>query len=222
MSAPFNLKDLMPSDAVRVHADECLYQGFFNVRKLKVEHRLFEGAWSPVLQREVVERHDAVGVLLFDPRSQRVALIEQFRIGAYVHPPLEVDTVIERQHQAWMLELVAGLIDKVGEEPEAVARRESEEESGCVVTDLLPIARYFSSPGSSTEYFHSYCGIVDLSDNRRDGQCFGLESEGEDIRLHIITLEQAFAAIDQGLIANSHTLIALQWLRSHHQSLSAT
>jgi ADP-ribose pyrophosphatase len=61
-------------------------------------------------------RHDAVRAAL-RPQRDEVVLIEQFRVGAWagVNP--------------WLIELVAGLIDK-DEEPEEVAHREAEEEAG--------------------------------------------------------------------------------------------
>ena len=108
-----------------------------------------------------------------------------------------------------MLELVAGLIDK-SEQPEEVARREAEEEADCVVTALEPIARYFSSPGGNSEFFHLYCGRADLS---TAGGVFGLENEGEDIKVHVFDLEQCWSLLDRGEIINAHTMIALQWLK---------
>jgi ADP-ribose pyrophosphatase len=71
-------------------------------------------------------RHDAVRAAL-RPQRDEVVLIEQFRVGAWagVNP--------------WLIELVAGLIDK-DEEPEEVAHREAEEEAG------LTLARCGRSP----------------------------------------------------------------------------
>ena len=190
---------------VELLSEETLYQGFLGLKKLRFRHRLFAGGWSHPLERECLLRHQAVGVLLFDPHSDRLALVEQCRPGPILNgdPP-------------WLLELVAGLID-TQEAVTEVARRESEEEAGCIVTALEPIARYYVSPGGSNEFFHAFCGCVDLSE--RQGGIFGLAEEHEDIRLHVLAFDQLESLLQQGAIRNAHTLIALQWLQLNRQRL---
>src|SRR3546814_9128174 len=60
----------------------------------------------------------------------------------------------------WLLELVAGLIDK-DEEPEEVARREAIEEANLTLTSLWPITQYYPSPGGSDERVHLFIGRCD-------------------------------------------------------------
>lgn len=43
------------------------YQGFFELRKLQLKHRLFAGGWSKTFSRELFVRGLAVGVLAYDP-----------------------------------------------------------------------------------------------------------------------------------------------------------
>ena len=101
-------------DDVELLNQSSVYQGFFEIRTLNLKHRLFEGGWSSAINRELFVRHDAVGVLLYDPVLDSVALVEQFRVGAYGHSQLH-----ETGRSPWLLELVAGLIDKQ-EAPEYV------------------------------------------------------------------------------------------------------
>jgi ADP-ribose pyrophosphatase len=117
----------------------------------------------------------------------------------------------------WLLELVAGLIDK-DESPEEVARREAQEEAGCTVGALLPIARYLPSPGGSDEFVHLFLGIVD---SEGLGGIHGLPDEHEDIRVHLVPLAGARDMLDAGRINNAATLIALQWLLLNHGRLPA-
>jgi hypothetical protein len=63
---------------------------------------------------------------------------------------------------AWLLDIVAGLME-AGEPPEDVARRESAEEAGLAVRRIEPIARFFATPSKSSELTHLYCGEVDAS-----------------------------------------------------------
>ena len=41
--------------------------GFLKVDKIELRHRLFAGGWSDNINRELLVRDEAVGVLLFDP-----------------------------------------------------------------------------------------------------------------------------------------------------------
>lgn len=47
----------------------------------------------------------------------------------------------------------------------------------------------------------------------------GLVEENEDIRLHAVSREQAYRWVEEGVIDNAASVIALQWLALHHESL---
>lgn len=183
---------------VQLLESKVAYQGFFQIKTLTLKHRLFAGGWSPSISRELFERGDAVGVLLYDPERDQVALVEQFRIGSYM-----------RNDNPWMLELVAGIIEE-GESPQQVAERESIEEADCTLEALEPIAGYYSSPGGTSEYFTLFCGKVNMDGV---GGIHGLEEESEDIRVHVFSLADALLKLQEGVINNAHTIIALQWLQ---------
>ncbi len=197
-------------DDIELLADEPAYRGFFEIRTLQFRHRLYRGGWSDTITRELFLREDAVGVLLYDPVLDAVALVEQIRVGALGNA---ADTAGGRS--PWLLELVAGLIDK-DEAPEQVGIREAREEAGTEVQALEPIASYFSSPGGSNEYFHLYAGRADLRDVEG---VYGLDHESEDIRAFLIPVEDLWQMLERGELRNAHTLVAVQWLRLHHQRL---
>lgn len=176
---------------------EPLYRGFFRLERWHVRHRLFDGGWTGTFQREVFVRHEASVVLLFDPARDRLVMVEQFRAPA-----------LGRVANPWLLELVAGLIDK-DESPAEVACREAVEEAGCTVQALLPIARYLPSPGGSDEFVHLYLGVVD---SEGVGGIHGLDDEHEDIRVHLVPLAEVPALLASGQVNNAASLIALQWL----------
>lgn len=113
------------------------FRGFYQVDVLTLRHRLFAGGWGPELRRELFVRRDAVCVLPYDPWEDAVVLVEQMRVGA-----------LDKRASPWMLELVAGLFDE-GESAEEVARREAQEEAGLELRELIPITRYFPSPGAA-------------------------------------------------------------------------
>lgn len=183
---------------------DVLYQGIFRIARYQVKTRLFKGGWSNPYTREVMERGEAVAVLLYDPQMDYVVLIEQFRAGALAHPV-----------SPWLIEIVAGMMDP-GEKPAEVALREAVEEAGCQITELYPICEYFASPGATNEYLHIFCGRVNAI-------CavgiYGLEHENEDIRLLTIPADDAFAKVREGKIRNASAIIALQWLELNHKRL---
>jgi ADP-ribose pyrophosphatase len=124
-------------------------------------------------------------------------MIEQFRVG-----------VLGKTDNPWLIELVAGLIDKE-EVPEEVAHREGQEEAGLVFGALWPMTKYFPSPGGSNEFVHLYLGRCETTGV---GGLHGLEEEAEDIRVSVWAFEDALQAVRDGRIANAPSIIALQWL----------
>jgi ADP-ribose pyrophosphatase len=184
-------------DDVEVVEREACFRGFYQLDRLHLRHRLFAGGMGKLISRELFVRHDAVCVLPYDPQRDCVVLIEQFRVGA-----------LDKSVNPWLIELVAGLIDK-DEQPEEVARREAVEEAGLELAELLPLTQYYPSPGGSDERVHLYVGRCD---SRGAGGVHGLEEEGEDIRVLVWSLDEALAALDDGRIDNAASIIALQWL----------
>jgi len=197
--------ELNRSDVEILH-EEDVFRGFFRLTRFKLRHRLFAGGWSDIFSRELFRRRDAVGVLLYDPQRDLVGLVEQFRVGVYARTG----------EKPWLLEIVAGVIDTDGEAPAAVAIREAREEANCDILALEPIAEYFSSPGGTDEYFYVYCGRCDLSGA---GGVFGLPEENEDIRVHVLPVDELFARLQRGDIRNGLTLVAAQWLQLHRERL---
>ena len=191
-------------DDARILEQDVVYQGFFRMDRLRLQHRLFAGGWSPPFTREVFERGDAVAVLPWDPVRDELILVEQFRVGA-----------VRQQDSPWMLELVAGMVAD-GESDEAVAHREALEEAGCRMDRLLPIASFYPSAGACSEQIRMFVGRVVSAGV---GEIHGLDGEHEDLLVHGIPRQQALAMLDANEINNGHTLIALQWLARHGEAV---
>lgn len=182
----------------------CLYDGFFRVNRYWLRHALFGGGMSETVMRECFEPGKSVGVLPYDPRRDEVALIEQFRIGALEHP-----------QGPWVLEAIAGIIEP-GESAPEVAYREAHEEAGCELADLAFISRYLVSPGGNSEEQTIFCGLADTT---RLGGIHGLAFEGEDIRVHVVALDEALDMVANGAIHAAQLIIALQWLALNRERL---
>ncbi len=183
---------------------EIAYQGFFRLEKFTLKHTLYQGGWSQDITRELFMRGNCVAVLLYDPDRDEVVLIEQFRAGAVLVP-----------ERAWLVEIVAGAIEE-GETPEAVALRESEEEAGCTVQDMMLIKEFYTTPGGSSERISLFCGRVDTSEL---GGVHGLDHEDEDILVSVVKFNEAFAMVEDGRIESGIAIIALQWLYIHRDAL---
>lgn len=185
---------------IEIQQTETVFKGFFRVLRYQVRHRLFDGGWSQPLTRELFARGDSVGVLLYDPQRDCIALAQQFRIGC-----------LNNESGAWVWEVVAGMV-KPNEIPTEVAVREVAEETGLTITQLqlTPICSYYSSPGGTDEHLHLFCAVCDLT---HANGIFGLPEEGEDIRIQTLSCEEAFSHLHSGVINNAATVIALQWLQ---------
>jgi ADP-ribose pyrophosphatase len=181
------------------------YSGFFRMEKYRLRHELFSGGWSPDITRECLERGHAVAVLPYDPERDQIVLLEQFRIGALGFPS-----------GPWLLEIVAGIMDEPGETPEDVARRETVEEAGCELIELVPICHYLVSPGGTSESITLFCGRVNAA---QVGGIRGVVDEHEDIRLHVVSRAEALNLLDSGRINSAAPIIALQWLKLNHSQL---
>jgi ADP-ribose pyrophosphatase len=184
---------------------EVLAHRHFRYELLTLRTETFAGKMSQPFKREAVRSGAAVSVLLYDPAADRLVMIEQFRIAAYLnHLP-----------SAWILECPAGMVDE-GETSEMAARREVKEETGCEVGRMEYAGAYLSSPGISDEMVTIYVGEVDAV---LAGGVHGHVGEGEDIRTIVFTVEQALGAADRGAVVNVMTQVALLWFARHGDAL---
>jgi len=197
-----SVKQPLPVELLR---QDPVFRGHLKIDELHLRHGLFNGGMSDQMSREVVWRRDAVCVMPYDPRTDQVVLIEQFRAAALFNGD-----------RAWMVEVVAGLIED-GETVEEVARRELKEESGLdAIGPLLPVNMVYATPGFCSERFHMFCAQVDAS---AAGGIHGLDHEHEDIRVFALPFAEAFSQWEAGEIPNSPATIGLLWLAVYRERL---
>ena len=199
-SAPTELRWRAAAGDVVVAAERLPYAQFFAVEEYDVAWRRFDGAMSPGVTRAAFILGDAVTVLPYDPRRDLVLVVEQFRAG----PLARGDA------QAWQIEAIAGRIDP-GETPEAAARREAVEEAGLRLTALIPVAQYYPSTGAVSEYVYSYVALTDLPEG--SAGVFGVASEAEDIRGHLISFDRLMDLVASGEVENAPLILTALWLQ---------
>jgi nudix-type nucleoside diphosphatase (YffH/AdpP family) len=182
------------SARVRLKGVETLHEGWSRLKRATFDWLRGDGRWQE-LKRETYDRGDGVAVLLRDRTRGTILLTRQFRYPTYVNG-----------HHGMMIEVCAGKLD--GADPVTGIRHEIEEETGYAVTALTEVLQIFPSPGSVTERLHLFVGDYDAS--RRVAAGGGDESEGEDIELIEVTLDEALAMVAMGEILDAKTIILLQ------------
>lgn len=197
----------MADKDVEIKGIEPLYRGFMTANRYHLRHRLFDGGWSEVMTRELVERSEVAAVLPYDVVLDKVVLIEQFRVGA----------MVDERQRPWLMEIVAG-IQESGESLADLAIRETREEAGLVVKQLMPMYRYWVSPGMTNERVQMFCASVDASEA---GGVHGLDAEHEDIRVHVCSAAEAFEWVESGRVCNAIGIMALQWLQLNYDRVRA-
>jgi ADP-ribose pyrophosphatase len=133
--------------------------------------------------REIVRHPGAVAVVAI--LDDKMLVVEQFR------KPLEKVQV----------EIPAGKLDE-GEEPEAAALRELEEETGYRARSIVHLHSFSTSPGFAEEIVHLY-----FTDDLEKGEVH--LDEDEFLTCEAITLEQAQQYIREGRICDAKTLLAV-------------
>jgi ADP-ribose pyrophosphatase len=190
---------------VEIAQAETAFQGFLRMDVFRFRHRLFRGGWSGWRGYDVMRRGPAVAVVPYDPDRDQVVLVEQLRLPALLAGA-----------SPWQIEVPAGLVER-GEPPDAVAVRETREETGLVpLGALIPIQSYLPSPGDSDQSVLLYCARVDATGA---AGLHGVPEEGEDIRVVVNTFAEVEALLDAGKIENGHSLVGLYWLVRHRERL---
>ncbi len=193
----------------RIVETETLWAGHVSLRRLTV-------AWPPdpdgtrpadpsgTLVREVMVSPMSA-VILLRRQDGRLILTRQFRA------PVLLD-----RGDGSLVECCAGNVDPgtpgspaTTADAERAARREAEEETGWRVDTIRHLFTLYMSPGVSTERLAFFVGEV----AERIGPGGGLAEEGEDIETLALGLDEAWAMVGDGRIADAKTVLLLQHLR---------
>ncbi len=205
-AAPTALRRATAAGDIVTHARRLPYAQFFAVEEYDLSWRRFDGAHSPTTTRAAFVSGDAVTVLPYDPKRDLVLVVEQIRAGPFARG----------DRQSWQIEAIAGRVDPF-ETPEQAARREAVEEAGLTLTELIPVAQYYPSPGAKTEFLYSYIALTHLPDGCAG--VFGLAEEAEDIRGHLISFDRLMALVASGEIANAPLILTALWLQRERARL---
>lgn len=197
-----------PLPTARITHREEVFDGFHRLEIVRAEPRsLKHEGFAAEMEREIFSCGGYAMVVLYVPETDEIMLNEQFRLGAFIADP----------DNAFLMECAAGMLDD-GETPAEAARRETAEETGCTILDLISVGSYFTSPGCLDEEAHVFIGRIARSDA---GGVFGVEEEGEEIRTHLLPAETVFAMLDAGKIRNGASALGLNWFARHRDRIRA-
>jgi nudix-type nucleoside diphosphatase (YffH/AdpP family) len=183
------------SDRIRVKNVRLLSDDHHVLKATTYEWRRSNGEWQ-TLERETYDRGNAAALLPYNLAQRSVLLVRQFRYAAYVNG-----------YDGLLIEAVAGVLD--GATPELRIRAEAEEETGYRLGEIKKVFEAFMSPGSLTEKLHFF--VAEYQPEMRIGNGGGIASEGEDIEVLELPIDQAMNMIADGRIADAKTIMLLQY-----------
>jgi nudix-type nucleoside diphosphatase (YffH/AdpP family) len=183
------------SDRIRVQNVRVLSDNYATLKTTTFEWRRADGKWQ-TQHRETYDRGNAATLLPYNLAQHTVVLVRQFRYPAYVNG-----------YDDLLIEAAAGLLDN--EAPEIRIRAEVEEETGYRLGEIRKVFEAFMSPGAVTEKLHFF--VAEYESNMRIGSGGGLASEGEDIEVLELPIDQGLAMIGDGRIVDAKTIMLLQY-----------
>jgi len=189
------------SDRVRIERAETLSDNWGRLTKYSIAYRRSDGV-TEQQSREVYDRGNGAAILLYNKQRRTIILTRQFRLPA----------LLNGDPDGMLLEAPAGLLD--ADDPVTAIRREAEEETGYRVAHVEEVLASIMSPGSVTERLHLFIGEYTAADRVSAGG--GHASEGEDIEVIEVTLDQALAMIERREIVDAKTIMLV-----YHAKLKA-
>jgi nudix-type nucleoside diphosphatase (YffH/AdpP family) len=186
-------------DRIRVKNVRVLSDNHYTLRTTTLEWRRADGEWQ-TQHRETYDRGNGATLLPYNLAQRSVVLVRQFRYPAFVNGCDDL-----------LIEAAAGLLDN--ETPEVRIRAEAEEETGYRLGEIRKIFEAFMSPGSVTEKLHFF--VAEYEPGMRVGTGGGIASEGEEIEVLEMPIDQALAMIADGRIADAKTIMLLQHAALH-------
>ncbi len=196
-----------PYPGLEIIEDEVVWGQRFAMQRVRFRYQRFDGTPSGILTWELWRRGMGVVILPWDPATDRIALIEQFRLPAHVAGASAVQT-----------ECPAGLLER-HEEAEASGRRELAEETGLEASAMVPMGRFLLMQGGCDEVIHFFLARVDLSS--KTGGTYGLETESESTRVVVLPAEDGFRLVAENRIENTPAAFSLLWLQVNRPRLKA-
>ncbi|MEO7312840.1 MAG: GDP-mannose pyrophosphatase NudK [Chitinophagaceae bacterium] len=182
---------------VQILKTEVLSDNWYFLRKITYSYQKKDGT-TCTQSREAYDRGNGATILLYNREQQTVILTRQFRLPTFVNG----------NETGMLIESCAGLLDK--DNPEDCIRRETEEETGYLVTDVRKVFEAYMSPGSVTEILYFF--VAEYSQSMKVSGGGGVAHEEENIEVLELPFATAITMMNSGDIRDGKTIMLLQWL----------
>nr|WP_282136202.1 NUDIX domain-containing protein [Seonamhaeicola maritimus] len=190
----------MSSDKIKNIEHTLLSDNYYILNKVNFDYLMKSGIWVNQM-REVYDRGDGAGILLYNKEKKTVILTKQFRMPTFLND----------NEDGFLVEIAAGMLDK--DNPKACVIRETEEETGYRIKEVKKVYEGYSSPGVMTEKMHFFVG--EYTDDMKVNEGGGLASEYEDIEVLEMAFEKAVSMLNNGEIVDTRTIVLLQYAIIH-------
>ncbi len=188
----------MNNPKIKIKQTDLLSHNWYLLNNVTFDFLRKDGVWI-TQKREVYDRGNGAGILLYNREQKTIILTRQFRLPAYLNG----------NETGMMVEVCAGLLDQ--DHPEQCIIRETEEETGYRIKSVQKIMEAYMSPGAITEILHLFVGEYDTSMKVNDGG--GLEHEQEEIEVIEMPFTEAYNKIATGEIKDAKTILLLQYAK---------
>ncbi|MBZ4034417.1 GDP-mannose pyrophosphatase NudK [Flavobacterium sp. 17A] len=185
----------MKNPEVQIKETKLLSDNWYILNRVTFDYKKENGEIE-THNREVYDRGNGAGILLYNSTKKTVILTRQFRLP----------TFLNGNKDGMMIEVCAGLLDQ--DNPENAIIRETEEETGYRISKVQKVFETYMSPGAVTEILYLFVGEYDESMKVSEGG--GLDAEQENIEVLEFTFDQAYAMIESREITDAKTIMLLQ------------
>ena len=194
---------------------ERVHDGYLKVDKVTVDN---DG--QPVTNN-VATAKDGVIVVLYDPKVDKVLLIEEVRPAIALHAQNnpQLYTAATRPSGRLISCVLGGA--KPGQSFAAAARQEAAEESGSEVTRLKKGARFFPCASVMSSYVDIYVAEIDVA-KVKNGDQHGIAREGEAMTNRVYTITQLNRLINQKSLQKSldaTSYRAVDWFLKNRETI---
>lgn len=182
------------------------YDGFLKVDLY--EATVTDGTKTVTMVREVHDHGHGAAVLPYDEARRTLLFVRQMRMPVHA-----------ASGDGLILEAAAGLADPQDRDPAETALREAREELGYEVHDAELISTCYPIPGLVTERMSIFIARYTPAD-RVDGDTG--QDEDEVLTVEEWSIDDAWAAFNQGVLVDGKAVIALLGLRVSRPDLFST
>lgn len=184
----------MKNENIRIIEKKLLSKNWYILNKIIFEQKDHAGKWHR-LEREAYDRGNGAAILLLNKQKRTVILTRQFRMPTYIN----------NNPTGMLIEACAGLLDDL--KPEECIIKETEEETGFVVTQVHKIMEAYMSPGAMTEILHFF--LAEYNENTKINEGGGLKEDHEDIEVLEFDFDTTLEMIKTGEIKDAKTIMLL-------------